>query len=1341
MKIEYPGSVHNHTQYSNLRLRDCIIREDKLIDYAIELGHSVLAITDHEALSCHIKAQKYYRKIKEKHPDFKLILGNEIYLCRDGLTKDNFISGQDRYYHFILLAKDEIGHAQLRELSTRAWKRSWISKGKMRRVPTYYLDLFEVIGANPGHLIGSTACLGGCLPTQIMRASTNPGNKELLERIDNWAIQLHNLFGKDNFYLELQPSAITEQTYVNRKLIEMSERLGIPYIITTDSHYLKKEDAPIHEAFLNAQDGDREVKSFYLTTYMMDTEELESHLDLTEEELEKAYGNILTIRDSCKDYDLTKPLEIPILPWREFSPKNVLRPTMRAAIPHFKTFEESDFIGDKKLIDCIVEKVESDERLQNKETYDAIEDCLEKTWTSSIKNKTHWSSYYLNLQKIIDCCWDAGTLVGPGRGSGVGFILLYLCDITQINPLWETVQTKSWRFLNPDRVSVLDVDIDIEGSRRKKVLQYLRQAYGEDYVTNVATFGTEKPKSAILTAARGLGIDIDAASAIAALIPVDRGQPRSLRQCFYGDEEAGFAPVKQFVYEMTENYPELWEVALRIEGLVNRLGQHAGGVIFTDKPLVDYTALMRAPDGTLVTAYDLHDDEAVSLIKYDLLSIEGLDKIHNELDLLVEYGYVTPEPTLKETYEKVVGIYNLERDNPDMWKMIWEHRILSLFQMEQQSGIQGIALTHPQSVDDLAHLNSVIRLMAQEKGAELPLAKYARFKNDINLWYDEMDHYSVKKEHQELLKKILLNSYGICEAQELFMELVQIPECGGFDLNWADRLRKSIAKKKASEFEALEKEYYTVTKEKGLDEHLCNYVWSVLVSTSRGYGFNLSHTLSYSLVALQEMNLAFKYPLILWDCACLINDAGGGSDSEEESEDSDSCENCYEEVVVSSIDSFVDEPDDDDEDDEDDEDEEEAPKKVEKKKKKAKSSNYGKVATAIGKMREEGVSIVPPDINESKLTFSPNVENSEIRYGLTGITRVGADIVSEIIKNRPYQNLEDLLNRVKMKKPQVINLIKAGALDCFGDRTEIMHEYIDLISGKKKRITLQNMRMLIDFGLIPDEYDMSRRVFNYNAYLRKLLDDDKKTYLLNDVAFGFYEKNFDMDKLKEDSRAESGFSILKTSWKPIYDSYMAKVRPYVQSHNQELLKAVNDRLESDMWNKYCKGSLSKWEMDSVSFYSHPHELAGADLSAYNCVDYFSLPEEPVIETEIMIKGKKIPLYKIVRIAGTVLDRDKNKHSVTLLTTSGVVTVKIFGTVFAHYDKQISERGDDGKKHVIEKSWFARGSKIIVSGIRRGEVFLGKKYARTPWHLVEKIESVDEDGHVVVRHERAGDEEI
>lgn len=157
--------------------------------------------------------------------------------------------------------------------------------------------------------------------------------------------------------------------------------------------------------------------------------------------------------------------------------------------------------------------------------------------------------------------------------------------------------------------------------------------------------------------------------------------------------------------------------------------------------------------------------------------------------------------------------------------------------MEKQSGIQGIALTHPQSVDDLATLNSVIRLMAQEKGAEQPLNKYARFKDDISLWYEEMEAYGLTKEEQKLLEPIVKISYGICESQERFMQLVQLPECGGFDLTWADSLRKSIAKKNPTAYEKLQEEYFKVIEEKGLSKNLCNYVWNVLVATSRGYGF------------------------------------------------------------------------------------------------------------------------------------------------------------------------------------------------------------------------------------------------------------------------------------------------------------------------------------------------------------------------------------------------------------------------------------------------------------------------------------------------------------------------
>ena len=566
----YPGSLHNHTQYSNLRLRDCIIKENDLIDYAIELGHEVVAITDHEALCAAVKAEKKYKKVKKEHPDFKVILGNEIYLCRNGLNAENFNREFDRYFHFILLAKDAKGHKQIREISTRAWRRSYMARG-MKRVPTYYQDLIDVIAKNPGHVVGSTACLGGALATQILRYRDS-GDESLKEKICIWIQQMDNLFGHGDFYFEMQPSFTEEQIVVNKTIIELSKKFDIPYIITTDSHYLKKEDRMIHKAYLNSQNGDREVDSFYASTYMMGTEELESYFDyFTRDQLDTAYKNIHGIKEKCEDYTLMKPLRIPELPWKEAKCKDIPEDLVKA-IPYYQTFLDSDFEGDHLLVHIITDALLADEKLQNKATYDEVNECLKSTWISSEVNKTHWSSYYLNLQKIIEECWNAGSLVGPGRGSGVGFILLYLLGITQINPMWETVKTFRWRFLNPARVSVLDVDVDIEGGRRKQVLDRLRKVYGDNRVANVATFGTEKSKSAILTACRGLGIDVDVAQYLASMIVADRGMLRTLDQTFYGDEDNDMAPNKQFVHEMTENYPEVWRVAKNIEGLVCRLG-------------------------------------------------------------------------------------------------------------------------------------------------------------------------------------------------------------------------------------------------------------------------------------------------------------------------------------------------------------------------------------------------------------------------------------------------------------------------------------------------------------------------------------------------------------------------------------------------------------------------------------------------------------------------------------------------------------------------------------------------------------------------------------------------
>lgn len=1226
----------------------------------------------------------------------------------------------------------------------------------MRRVPTYYQDLIDIIGSNPGHVIGSTACLGGALPTQLLRVlvlargtSKTDLALALSKKIKIWITQMDEVFGHGNFFFEMQPSFNNEQIYVNKELLKLSKKFDIPYIITTDSHYLKKEDRFVHKAFLNSQNGEREVDDFYASTYMMNTEELEKYFSyLSKEELQKAYTTIQSIFDSCEDYDLAKPLKIPKLTWQPVKYEQKMYEKefdeWCEKIPMFRTFMQSEDLSDRYLIYKIIDGIKEHSDLQNEEAYNEINSNLEMINISSKVNNASWSSYILNLQRIIDVCWEAGSIVGPGRGSGVGFILLYVLEITQINPLREKTKTFSWRFLNPNRVSVLDVDFDIEGGRRATVLNKFREVYGSDRVSNVATFGTEKSKSAILTAARGLGIDVDIASYISSLIPSDRGLIRTLDQCMYGDEESGFSPIKQFVIEMTENYPELWTVAHKIEGLVNRLGAHAGGVIFVDEPFTNSTGLMRSPDGTIITAFDLHDDEAVSLIKYDALSVEAMDKIHTCLDLLCDNGLIERKDTLKETYESVVGIYNLEREDPKMWEMVWNHEIFSLFQMEQQSGIQGIALAKPSSVDDLATLNSVIRLMAQERGAEQPLSKFARFKNHPELWDEEMEKWGLTKEEQQILHKELDLSYGICESQEGFMTLVQIPECGGFDLTWADRLRKSIAKKNPAEYDKLTEEYYANIKEKGLSRNLCGYVWQVLVAYSRGYGFNKSHTLAYSLIALQEMNLAFRFPLIFWNCACLISDSGGmKSESNEEDLENFDPFSANEEKYYNEIEEFGE--DDSEEDIENSYEEEDCdgyPSEVVilkdgKKKKKVKTTNYGKIATAIGKIRMAGIQIAPPDINKSTYTFSPDLEHNTIRYGLSGISKVGDEVVRNILSQRPYESVEDLTSKVKITKPQVINLIKSGAFDFLGDREKIMRNYIASISDQKKRITLQNMKMLIDFGLIPEEYDLQKRVYNFNKYIKKQ-KLDTTYYGIDNIGLTFYERFFDIDDLESSAETESGFKVRQTTWDRIYKKQMDIIRPYVKEHNSELLEAVNSRLMKDTWDKYCLGNLSKWEMDSVSYYSHEHELEKVDERKYGFSDFFKLSEEPDVDRFINIKGKRIPLFKIHRIMGTVLDKDKARKSVTLLTKTGVVTVKIYGAVFTYYDRQISERGADGKKHVIEKSMFQRGNKLIITGIRRESDFQAKKYSRTPWHLVEKITDIDENGNIRT-YSRSGEE--
>lgn len=848
-------------------------------------------------------------------------------------------------------------------------------------------------------------------------------------------------------------------------------------------------------------------------------------------------------------------------------------------------------------------------------------------------------------------------------------------------------------------------------SKRPLVFKKLREKRGELNVAQVATFGTTSARAAVATACRGYrskeypkGIDSDISLYLSGLIPSERGITWSLTECFEGNEEKGRKPIREFCSQF-ENYPGLKEIALGIENLIVRRGVHASGVIFYNNSPFETSALMKSPGGDITTQFDLHMEEKLGGTKFDFLVTEICDKITVALNLLRQNGYFSECSSLREIYNKYLHPQVLDLKNLRIWEALENGEVQDVFQFNTAIGLQTVQAIKPRNPIEMCAANGLMRLVAPE-GQERPFDRYIRFKNNPKLWYDEMDREGLTKEEQKILEPYYARDYGVPFDQESLMRMVMDENISHFTLAESNNTRKVLAKKKVKEIPVVKEKFISQCPSKRLGE----YCWRTMMLPQMSYSFSNVHAMLYSFIGIQTLVIATQWPVIYWNTACLI--VNSQSIEEEETtedflEENPSEADCQEEL------------------EEMDDDEEEPIKKKEKKK--VKTVNYGKVATAIGKMKSAGIEVSPPDINQSAYTFIPDEKRNLIRYGLRGITKVGDDIVKQIIENRPYASIPDFLSKVKINKPQMVNLIKCGAFDSFGPREQVMHEYVDLISDAKKRITLQNMKMLIDFGLIPNEYNFVCRVFNFNKYLKTSKVDD--LFLLDNIAMVFFDKNFSIDKLVEDARAESGFGIKQITWKKIYDEVMDRIRPYVKENNQKLLSSVNSRLTEDVWNKYCLGNISKWEMDSVSCYFHEHELAHVDNTYYGFSNFFDLAEEPEIERVFEIKGKRVPIFKIHRIYGTVLDRDKMKKLVTLLTPDGVVTVKIFGEVFNIYDRQISEKGVDGKKHVKEKSTFARGNKIVVCGIRDGDSFRAKKYKATPYHLCELIEEVYPDGKI------------
>lgn len=1245
------ANLHSHTDYSNTRLIDSIIKIPTLIDTSHSLGLCAVACTDHEFLGGHLKALEYLKKKQSENPNdetwqnFKVVLGNEIYLCRNGLDKDTVEKGE-KYPHFILLALDNEGHRQLRELSSRAWERSYMMF--LKRVPTWYSDLEEIIMPNQGHIIGTSACIGNILGIWFER-------KEF-DKVEQHLLWCQKVFGENNFYLEMSPAAYEEQIEYNKYLIELHNKYNIPLTIATDAHYARPEDFPIHEAFLKSKDEERETADFYRYTYLMSSDEIYQLMSyLPKDLITEALNNTISITDRVKGYNLYHGQVIPRLPddrnisnFEYYLKTSRVNPKYEYINKYITSPYEDDRYGVFLVLDALKKMQLPQERLERH--LKQIELELEEMWVVSDKIQQRLMSYFLTIKVVIEKIWsEVGSITGAGRGSGPASLVCFLLGICDGDPLEQGFDLWFYRFIHRERAELPDWDFDSEASKRETISQMVYKMckdIGGDSVS-VCTFGTEGSRSAILTACRGMGLSNDIGQYLSSLIGQNRGFSYSLEDTYFGNPDKDIPASKEFKNEI-DKYPNLFKTACAISGLITRLGQHACGHVLYNGSIHDMNALATTPNGTRVTQFDLGDSEKMGSIKYDFLSTDALDKIHVCMDLLIKDGYIEWQGSLRATYNKYLHPDVLDRTTKEMWEMLNAGKIISAFQMDSVVAKQTLASIHPSSLLELAATNSLMRLVP-EKGHKSPAEEYLEYKLNPQKLKDEVYSLNGTDKEKKILYEYLKKYNGVLESQENMMQITMIPEFTNFSFSDASKLRKIVAKKKLKEVDSFREYFLKTGIENGCSEDILKYIWDVQIKRQLGYSFNLTHCTYYSLIGLQEMNLAYHYPSIYWATAVITVEAGALGE-----EDSGGV-------------------------------------------------NYAKVAAAIGRVQSEGYKVELPDINIAEFGFVPDVQKDAIVYGLKGISEIGDELAKRIIKERPYNSVEDFITKIQPQKKQMINLIKAGAFDAFGEKRIIMNNYLLSTTPQKTRITLQNMNSLIEYNLIPKDLISYKYLYNFNKYLKDL--EIPEGYRLDERAINFLCKNF--------PNIDISNGLLDTKvWKKIYDNEMTGIKDWMKSNEEKLIQQIQKCDVNKIWEQYCNGNDSSWEMEVLGFYYSGHELDSLE------------------ESQIDIAHLKDGDYKhTVSICGTVLGKDAYKHMVTLLTTTGVVTLKFTGELFANYNKIISEMTAEGKK-TLEKSWFNKGTLLIVNGYKSGEVFRVRS--------LSKILEIDSSGKVKSTKYRYGE---
>jgi DNA polymerase-3 subunit alpha len=779
--------LHLHTEYS---LLDGAISIDSLIKKAVEYRMPAVAITDHGNL---FGALDFYQKATKA--GIKPIIGCEIYVAPGSRFDKASSAGknEEASYHLVLLARNKTGYKNLVKLVTAGYLEGFYYRPRIDK---------QLLAEHHEGLIATTACLGGEIPSLLLQ-----GKYEEAKRA---ATQYQNILGKDNFFLELQENGIPEQSKANEELIRLSKDTGIPVIATNDCHYLDKGDHKSHDALLCIQTG-KTIKDANRMTFSSETFYMRSP-----EEMKKAFvhipeaiTNTISIAERCNlQLDLGK-YHLPHFPVPEgYTRESYMAELARKGLE--VRFKEIEAVRGKGNFDPEVYK----KRLE---------------FEIEMIGKMGFAGYFLIVWDFIHYAKEHNIPVGPGRGSAAGSLVAYCLQITDIDPLPYDLLFE--RFLNPERISMPDIDVDFCMDRRDEVLRYVTEKYGQDHVTQIITYGTMMAKGVIRDVGRVLDIPYSEVDKVAKLVP------NTLNITL--DEAMKQEPrLKEIAKE--PRMADLMDIALHLEGQVRHASKHAAGVVISQDPLTEYLPLYKTPKDEIITQFDMKGVEKIGLVKFDFLGLRTLTVIHKAVELINQRLSKAPLAA-----SELFDISRISMDDMKTYELLSRGETAGVFQLES-SGMRDIVIKmKPQCFEDLIALVALYRPGPLGSGMVDDFVK--RKKGATKITYELAQ-----------LEPILKETYGVIVYQEQVMQIASI--LAGYSLGEADLLRRAMGKKLPDEMAKQKERFLRGAVEKKLPPAKAEKIFDLMEKFAE-YGFNKSHSAAYALISYQTAFLKTHYPV------------------------------------------------------------------------------------------------------------------------------------------------------------------------------------------------------------------------------------------------------------------------------------------------------------------------------------------------------------------------------------------------------------------------------------------------------------------------------------------------